>query len=227
MLITSQHIWHAFISLVIWIAVMRYLIQLLYIYVDDSFFAWKKCEMLFYKCYRKFLPSNLTRPLQLWNFIGLPHDEKKQVFGDELPIIGFKVNPNLMRVCMSDKSKFQLIIAIWDFALHGMRWPLKDFQCIAGHLNWALNIYPYLQPGPYVLYAKTASKLFQKALLWVNWDVKRELPWVVDHLLCSDSIYFLQSISWSFDDLSPSVPQVYCNASPFALGIWYSSLCLG
>ena len=108
----SQCIWHAFMSLVIWIAVMKYLIQLLYIYVDDSFSAQKRGEMLFYKCYRKLLPSNLTRLLQLWDFIGLPHEEKKQVFGDELPIIGFEVNPNLMRVCMSDESKLQLITAV-------------------------------------------------------------------------------------------------------------------
>ena len=108
-------------SLVIWIAVMMYLIQLLYIYVDDSFSAQKRGEMLFYKRYRKLLPSNLTRLLQLWDFIGLPHEEKKQVFGDELPIIGFEVNPNLMRICMSDKSKLQLITAVRDFALHGMR----------------------------------------------------------------------------------------------------------
>ena len=131
----SQCIWHAFMFLIIWIAVMKYPIQLLYIYVDDSFSAQKKGEMLFYKHYRKLLPSNFTRLLQLWDFIGLPHEEKKQVFGDKLPIIGFEVNPNLMRVCTSDESKLQLIIAVQDFALYGMRQPLRDFQCIAGHLN--------------------------------------------------------------------------------------------
>ena len=157
----SQHIWHAFMSLVIWIAVMKYLIQLLYIYIDDSFSAQKRGEILFYKHYRKLLPSNLTRLLQLWDFIGFPHEEKKQVFGAELPIIGFEVNPNLMRVCMSDESKLQLITAVQDFALHGTRQPLRDFQCIAGHLNWALNVYPYVQPGLCALYAKTAGKLFE------------------------------------------------------------------
>ena len=110
-------------SLVIWIAVMKYLIQLLYIYVDDSFSAQKRGERLFYKRYHKYLPSNLTRLLQLWDFIGLPHEEHKQVFGDVLPIIGFEADPNLMRVCMSDESKLQLITAVRDFALHGTRRP--------------------------------------------------------------------------------------------------------
>ena len=56
----SQRIWHAFMSLVIWIAVMKYLIQLLYIYVDDSFSVQKRGERLYYKPYRKYLRSNLT-----------------------------------------------------------------------------------------------------------------------------------------------------------------------
>ena len=45
-----------------------------------------------------------------------------------------------------------------DFALHGTRRPLRDFQHIAGYLNWALNVYPYLHPGLCVLYAKRAGK---------------------------------------------------------------------
>ena len=147
---------------------------------------------------------------------GLPQEERKQVFGDELPIIGFKMDPNLMRVRMSEKSKLQLIMAIQDFALHGTRHNLRDFQRIAGYLNWALNVY-----------LLTAGKLFQKALLWVNWNVEREFTWVVNHLLRSDGIYFLRSISWSSGDHSTSILRVYCDTSPFALGIWYPSLHLG
>ena len=72
-----QHIWHAFMSLVTWIAVIKYLIYLLYLYVNNSFSAQKREERLFYKHYPKELPSNLTRLLQLWDFIGLPHEERK------------------------------------------------------------------------------------------------------------------------------------------------------
>ena len=52
-----------------------------------------------------------------------------------MPIIGFEIDPNPMRVCMSDESKLQLITAVQDFALHGTRRPWRDFQCIAGHLT--------------------------------------------------------------------------------------------
>jgi hypothetical protein len=47
---------------------------------------------------------------------------------------------------------------------------------------------------------------------------------VVGHLFCSNGIYFLRSVSWSFEVLSPSILHVYCDASPFALGFWYPSL---
>ena len=116
------------------------------------------------QAYEKELSSSITQLLQLWDFISLPCEEHKQVFGDVLPIIGFQVDPNLMRVRMSEESKLQLITAVRDFALHGTRHPLRDFQHITGHLNWALNAYPYLRPGLCALCAKTAGKLFQKAL---------------------------------------------------------------
>ena len=86
--------------LVTWIAVMKYLLLYLYLYVNDSFSAQKRGEMLFYKGYQKQLPSHLTRLLQLWDFIGLPHEEQ---------------------------SKLQLITAVRDFALHGTRRVLRDF----------------------------------------------------------------------------------------------------
>ena len=100
-----------------------------------------------------------------------------------------------------------------------MRRPLRDFQHITGYLNLALNMYPYLRPGLCALYAKTAGKLFQKALLWVNRDVERELTCIVNHLL--------HSVIWSYDDLSSTILHVYCNTSPFAIGFWYPSLALG
>ena len=47
-------------SLVLWITIMKLLMQYLYFYVNDSFLAQKRGEMLFYKSYKKVLPSNLT-----------------------------------------------------------------------------------------------------------------------------------------------------------------------
>jgi hypothetical protein len=191
----SQRIYHAFMSLVIWITIVKILIYYIYIYIDDSFSFQRKEEMELYAPYHKVLPRNLCKLLRLWDRLGVPHEERKQIFGGELPIIGFDVDPNLLRVRMSDESRLDLISSIQVFAIHRTRRSLCDFQHLAGHLNWALNVYPLLRPGLSALYAKTAGKLEQRALIWVNRDVVQELRWLECHLATSDRVYFIQSIS--------------------------------
>lgn len=182
--------------------------------------------MTFYKKYNKLLPSNLAKLLNLWDYLGVPHEERKQVFGRELPVIGFSVDPNLMRVRMSDESRIQLISLLREFGQHATRRSLRDFQHIAGHLNWALNVYPLLRPTLCGLYAKTAGKLFGRALIWVNRDVERELGWAVHHLLVSDRVYFLKSETWTSGPADSSF-YVYCDASLEGMAFWFPSLNVG
>ncbi|KAG2348112.1 DNA/RNA polymerase [Suillus weaverae] len=223
----SQRIYHVFMSLVIWIAVFKILIHFLYIYVDDSFSFEDKRSLAFYAPYQKLLLANMVKLLRLWDAIGLPHEEKKQVFGLELPIIGFNVDPNLMRACMSLDSRNRLIQELIDFAQRGSRRSLRDFQCLAGWLNWALNVYPLLRPGLSALYAKTAGKLVSKAPIWVNRDVVRELLWVVEHLRTVEGVFFFKSVSWNFAHLPEEVLRVYTDASSAGIAYWFPSLNLG
>ncbi|KAG2136605.1 uncharacterized protein EDB93DRAFT_1091525 [Suillus bovinus] len=214
-------------SLVIWIVVFKILIRFFYIYVDDSFSFEDKRYMEFYAPYQKSLPSNMVKLLCLWDAIGLPHEERKQVYGLELPIIGFDVNPNLMQARMSDESRTRLIQELIDFAQRGSRHSLKDFQHLAGWLNWALNVYPLLQPGLSALYAKTAGKLVLKALIWVNRDVVRELEWVIGHLRSAEGVFFFKSISWSFSNRPTDVLKVYTDASGVGMVYWFPDLNIG
>ncbi|KAF9244261.1 hypothetical protein BU15DRAFT_42310 [Melanogaster broomeanus] len=125
---------------------------------------------------------------------------------------------------MSDDSRLKLIEDLKAFAQHGTRRALRDFQCIGGYLNWALNVYPLLRPGLCAIYGKTAGKLQQRAPLWINKDVERELNWVIQHLQHSDGVYFLKSVSWSYRHLPSSVLRVYCDASPLAMAYWFPTL---
>ncbi|KAG1815666.1 uncharacterized protein BJ212DRAFT_1211191, partial [Suillus subaureus] len=152
-----------------------------------------------YTPYKKLLLHNLDKLLCLWDAIRLPHEEWKQIFSLELPIISFNVNPNLMRqqAQMSDDSCTQLIQALLDFAQQGARCSLCDFQHLAGWLNWALNVYPLLPPGLSALYAKTTGKLESKALIWVNHDIVCKLSWIICHLRSAEGIFFLKSMSWN------------------------------
>ncbi|KIM64556.1 hypothetical protein SCLCIDRAFT_59233, partial [Scleroderma citrinum Foug A] len=167
-----------------------------YLYVDNLFGFACTSLLAFSVPYSKFLPSPLITILNLWDYLGIPHEEKKQVFAPSLPIIGFEVNPNLMRVQMSAESRLLLLERIHVFAHKGTRWSLHDFQRLAGYLNWALNVYPMLRPGLSALYAKTAGKLWHGSQIWVNHDVVQELQWLASHLENTDGVYFLSSITW-------------------------------
>lgn len=60
--------------------------------------------MSYYVKYRKMLPSEMVSLLLLWDELGIPHEERKQIFGSPLPVIGFDVDPNLMRISLKDDS---------------------------------------------------------------------------------------------------------------------------
>ncbi|KAI6013551.1 hypothetical protein EDC04DRAFT_2904564 [Pisolithus marmoratus] len=115
----SQRIWHAFMSLVLWIIVFKLLIAYAYLYVDDSFGFAPESSLQWYLPYSKLLPSLLVTVLNLWDSLGIPHEEKKQLFGSVLLVIGFEVDPNLMRVQMSLNSWMLLLEHLRSFAFKG------------------------------------------------------------------------------------------------------------
>ncbi|KAG2350554.1 DNA/RNA polymerase [Suillus weaverae] len=222
----SQCIFHAFMSLVIWIAVFICLIQA-FIYVNDSFSFAKIGDMSYYVKYRKMLPTDMVTLLLLWDELGIPHEEQKQIFGSPLPIIGFNVDPNLMKISLKEESKRGLVHELHMFAKHKQKRSLRDFEHIAGSLNWALNVCPLLHPGLSALYAKIKGKTNSKGMLWMNRSIVDELLWAVFHLERSNGIYLLKSVSWQFEPLSLDVLKVFCDASGSGMGFWYPSLLLG
>jgi hypothetical protein len=174
-------------SLVIWIAVFVQFIHA-FIYMDDSFSFAKVGDMAFYVKYCKILPSAMVSLLLLWDELGIPHEECKQIFGSPLPIIGFEVNPNLMKISLKEESKCTLVQELREFVKYGRRCSLWDFKHIAGSLNWALNVCPLLRPGLSALYAKTKGKTNSKGLLWMNRRVVKESLWGSFHLAQSDGV---------------------------------------
>lgn len=77
----SMKIWASFISLVIWIAVVKWFIEWLMCFVDDHFGGGVGGDLEMYKPYRQLLPAPQTRLLLLWDEISLPHDKEKQILG--------------------------------------------------------------------------------------------------------------------------------------------------
>lgn len=112
----AGRLWVVFFSLVLWIAVFIKFISDLFSYVDDSF-SWEFADhMEFYTPYGKLMPTKQTCLLLLFDELGIPHDECKQVFGSPLTIIGFDVDPNAMTITMPPEARQVLLAAIRAFA---------------------------------------------------------------------------------------------------------------
>ena len=93
-------LWVTFFGLVLWIAAVIMQVSDLFAYVDDAF-SWESADRLqFYTPYGKLFPTKQAQLLALFDDVGVPHEEHKQVFGSPLQIIGFNVDPNSMTITM-------------------------------------------------------------------------------------------------------------------------------
>jgi hypothetical protein len=114
-------LWGAFMGVVLWIATFVKSLDDLFAYVDDSF-SWEfESNTLWYEPYAKRLPAKQAKLLLLWDELGIPHEEAKQVFGTTLTIIGFDVDPNAMTITMPPVARSDLVAAIRAFARAGQR----------------------------------------------------------------------------------------------------------
>ncbi|TEB15593.1 hypothetical protein FA13DRAFT_1804963 [Coprinellus micaceus] len=99
-------------ALVTWIAVNVERIIHLNEYSDDHFAPVLAKLIAFYSPYAKHLPTPQCRLLSLWDKLGIPHKEKKQLSGSILTIIGISVNTNNLRFTLPDHTSEH------DFPIH-------------------------------------------------------------------------------------------------------------
>ncbi|KAF9010553.1 hypothetical protein BDQ17DRAFT_1387786 [Cyathus striatus] len=85
----SAPLWLSFMSLVIWIATFMFALPDLFLFMDDVFSFDIQTNSSWYPCYRKLMPAKQTALLSLWDDLGIPHEERKQIFGSSITIIGF------------------------------------------------------------------------------------------------------------------------------------------
>ena len=119
----SQKIWQSFMSLVMWILVFKHGLKHLKCYTDNFFFFSTSGNLAYYSPYNCYMPSERVVILQLWDKIGLPHKNNKQILGPIIPCIGFDVDPNLMMVTMIPTKRELLLKACQLFVTPG-RWSL-------------------------------------------------------------------------------------------------------
>ncbi len=150
--------WNAFSSLVNWIGTEKKNIPDLLGYVDDNF-GWEfEGNTKYYGPYKKHLPAKQTRLLKLWDELGIPHDEEKQLSGPRLPILGYEVDANAMTVQVPNEKKTKVTRLLRSYAHEGTSYTLKELQSVAGSVNAALCLYPDLRPGLRGLFDEMAGK---------------------------------------------------------------------
>jgi hypothetical protein len=180
--------------------------------------------MLWYMPYNKFLPTKQAKLLSLWDELGVPHEESKQLFGSKLTIIGLDVDPNDMTISIPADKLSDLISSIRDFARPGTRHSLQDFQRLAGWMNWALNVFPLLRPGLCTLFDKIRGKSRPFQLIWVSVTLTRELLWFADRATSLPPVHVMLSNAW---DTTAANLVLYTDACLQGLAFWCPSLLRG
>lgn len=174
--------WDAFASLVNWIGIEKKKIPDLLGYVDDNF-SWEFAgKTKYYKPYKKHLPAKQARLLQLWDELGIPHDEDKQLSGPSLPILGYEVDANAMTVKVPDEKMARVTHLLRDYAHKGKTYTLKELQSAAGSVSAVLSLYPRLRPGLKGLFSEMAGKEKPNTKLKITASVARSLTKLADYL---------------------------------------------
>ena len=208
-------------GLVLWIAIFVKLLEDLFGYIDDNFSFDEEGNVMWYAPYQCYYPTKQTKLLQLWDEIGLPHDKSKQEYAPILRIIGFMVDPNLMRVSMDEEDRARLLQRVEDFmatAPGGTRRTLREFQQLAGWINWSFNVFPLLKPALSNVYAKIGGKSESHAKVFVSKAVVNDLSWYVSHVQSSDGVYLFEDVDW---DASQAELVAYTDACLSGLGIFF------
>ncbi len=197
----SGHLWCLFFGLVCWIRIHECNIEGLLHYVDDAFNVSFSEDLSLYEPYGCFMPSDQTHFLHLLNQIRVPHEDKKQLHGSSLKIIGLVVDVQDMSITMSSEAKQNLIEAICDFVLNTpdnkRQQPLHTWLRILGHANWALNAFLILKLALNSSYDKISGKTALSQGVYVNKCICEDLLWFTHSINHLDGVRFFEAEEWS------------------------------
>ena len=73
-------------------------------------------DFTYYEPYGRSFPAGQTALLELWDDLGIPHKEKKQIFGSTLTIIGISVDADRLLLTLPSENKKELVDHLRDFA---------------------------------------------------------------------------------------------------------------
>ncbi|KAF9497384.1 hypothetical protein BDN71DRAFT_1544647, partial [Pleurotus eryngii] len=186
-------------GLLCWLAIEKLGVTSLHVYMDD-FFGWDFADNLVY-FHGSLRPRKQVQLLLFWDTIRCPYEDRKQEHGFPLKIIGFWVDIVEGSISLHQSSIDNIVLKINTFLATPRRRPtLKDFQHLAGHLNWLLNVLPWGKPATFELYKKTSGKTIPHAGITINKNITEELTWLHDIIPRAVGIRFVDSLHWKDEE---------------------------
>jgi len=86
-------------------AVKRHSINGLFHYINNANGYDDNKELILYPPYNVHYPGKQVKLLQLWDKLRIPHQKKKQLYGQSLEISGMEVNAEEMTITMMEDQK--------------------------------------------------------------------------------------------------------------------------
>jgi len=151
-------------------------------------------------------PKHQVLLLLLWEQIGCPFELKKQEHGNPLKNIGFWVDINQGTISLSPDSSNNVVSKINSFLSISSHWhPLREWQHLAGHLNWVLNVLPWGHPALSELYCKIGGKTKPSAKIFLNATIHSDLRWLADTIPKAVGVRFLNKGLWPDEEANATV----------------------
>ncbi|KJA17148.1 hypothetical protein HYPSUDRAFT_103828, partial [Hypholoma sublateritium FD-334 SS-4] len=184
-------------------------------YVDDLSGCDLAGNITFYPPYDKYLPHHQVMLLNLWDSLGIPHKEKKQVFGSPLMVIGISVNPNAMTLMLPSEARERLLeeLSAWSTeprksenlddgstpsknSKKPVHFKLRHWQKMSGWSNYSFNVYPLLKACLNNFYPKLAGKLKPDQCIYTNMSIRADFHWAKAHIEASNGVHVLKLRAW-------------------------------
>jgi len=214
----SGRIWCLLLDCILWAAIHDYGLEDLLAYVDDTYSYDYDPILDFYQPYNRHMPKKQAALLRIWDRIGLPHEDHKQIFGRTLEIIGLGVDINTMSITLTEKRKTELVKTVRDFTDPArLQIPLREWLRLLGYINWSLNVFPLLKPALNSSWDKVRGKTRMSASIWINRSVLADLGWFADTVEKLSGVSVLGAETWGAADADLSV---WCDASDIGLGFY-------
>ena len=104
-------------SLLLWIAKYEKQLDGSQAFIDDYWNTNQNPDLVWYASYQAWFPDKQVRLLSLWDELGVPHKQPKQIYGWSLTIIGMHIDMDAMMITLPRESADLLVQHICSFVL--------------------------------------------------------------------------------------------------------------